>query len=135
MSYNPTKLYSDAYSNKFTWEKWLHKDIYQYHYFFRRKYNSPVELQMGVLLPFISSCLGPKTTGLWSTDPGVLNLFWMNIAASGVGKSVARSKFVAQSLEYMASKNFNLQIPDFQVSRYTRAGTFYRQKYCENIFR
>ena len=81
---------------KFHWERWLKEDVYEYHNQFMYQFNSPIELQMGILLLFISSCLVPKTRGLWSSEPAVLNLFWMNIAASGVGKSKARQKFISK---------------------------------------
>ena len=38
------------------------------------------------------------------TRPSVLNLFWLNVAASGVGKSET------------------LKLEDFEVSKFTRAG-------------
>ena len=46
-----------------------------------------VELQMGTVLPFIGACSGPETKAIFFTQPSVLNIFWMNIAASGVGKA------------------------------------------------
>ena len=79
---------------------------------------------MGVLPPFISLCLGPHTFGLWSTDPGVLNLFWINIAASGSGKSIPRMKLISEPLEYMMDSNFYITFADFEVSRFTRAGMY-----------
>ena len=124
MSYNIDKLYYDAYSIKYNWSKWLHSEVNKYHELFELKYNSSITLQMGVLLPFISSCLGPQTSGLWSTDPGVLNLFWINIAASSSGKSIARSKLIAEPLDYMRDTNFDITFPDFEVSRFTRAGIY-----------
>ena len=42
---------------------------------------------MGTVLPFVTSCVGPRTKGLFLTHPSVLNLFWLNIGASGTGKS------------------------------------------------
>ena len=59
---------------------------------------------------------------LWSTDPGVLNLFSINIAASGSGKSGARNKLIAEPLDYMRDTNFDITFPDFEVSKFTRAG-------------
>ena len=79
---------------------------------------------MGVLLPFISSCLDPNTSGLWSTDPGVLNLFWINIAASRRGERIARMKLISEPFEYMIDSNFDITFPDFEVSRFTRAGMY-----------
>lgn len=123
MSYDAVRLYKDTYTRiPFEWDNWLHEDIIQFHKWFCVKYNSPVELQMGILLPFISACLGPTTTGLWLTDPGVLNLFWMNIASSGTGKSMARTKLIAEPLEFMAAHHGDEIFPDFEVSRFTRAG-------------
>ena len=129
MSYDIDKLYYDAYSIKYNWSKWLHSEVYKYHELFEFKYNPSISLQMGVLLTFISLCLGPQTLGLWSTDPGVLNLFWINIAASGSGKSIARNKLIAEPLGYMRDTNFDITFPDFEVSRFTRAGN-----YSTNIF-
>ena len=129
MSYDIDKLYYDAYSIMYNWSKWLRNEVYKYHELFELKYNPSITLQMGVLLPFISLCLGPHTLGLWSTDPGVLNLFWINIAASGSGKSIARTKLISEPLEYMMDSNFAIMLPDFEVSRFTRAG-----KYATYIF-
>ena len=106
---------------KFYWERWLKEDVYEYHNQFMYQFNSPVELQMGILLPFISSCLGLKTRGLWSTEFAVLNLFWMNIAVSGVGKIKARQKLILEPIEYM-SCNILDGFKDFEVSRFMRAG-------------
>ena len=122
MSYDIDKLYYNAYSIKYNWSKWLHSEVYKYHELFGLKYNPSICLQMGVLLPFISLCLGLQTSGLWSTDPGVPNLFWINIAASGSGKSIARNKLIAETLDYMRDTNFDITFPDFKVSRFTMAG-------------
>ena len=76
---------------------------------------------MGTILPFIAACAGPKTHGVFFTDTSVLNLFWLNIAASGVGKSQSRKKFIADPLRYMLqSPTVNVQ--DFEVCNFTRAG-------------
>lgn len=133
-SYDPRKVYEEAYSIKFNWEKWLPECVFRYHDLIKEEFNSPVELQMGILLPFISSCLGPQTSGLWTTEPGVLNLFWMNIAASGVGKSKARKKLIAEPLEYMATTLADPTFPDFEVSRFTRAGNVNNTYYIVNNF-
>ena len=132
MSYDIDKLYYDAYSIKYNWSKWLRNEVYKYHELFELKYNPSITLQMGVLLPFISSCLGPHTSGLWSTDPEVLNLFWINIAASSSGKSIARTKLISEPLEYMTDSNFDITFPDFEVSRFTRAGMYSR--YIFNMY-
>ena len=106
---------------KFHWERWLKEDVYKYHNQFLYQFNSPIELQMGFLLPFISSCLEVKIRGLWSTEPAVLNLFWMNIAASGVGKSTARQKLISKPMEYMSHSILD-GFKDFEVSHFMRAG-------------
>ena len=121
MAYNANRLYEDAYKIQFMWDKWLESEVYKYHKLILQESNCPIELQMGVLLPFISSCCGPTTRGLWSTQPGVLNLFWMNIAASGVGKSQARKRMITEPLEFMLH-NLDNSVQDFEVSRFTRAG-------------
>ena len=120
--YDANNLYEDAYNISFNWQKWLKPDVYKYHKLLWQEFNSPVELQMGVLLPFVSSCCGPRTSGLWSTEPGILNLFWMNVAASGVGKSRARKKLISEPLKYMCANMPGREFPDFEVSRFTRAG-------------
>ena len=128
MSYDIDKLYYDAYSIKYNWSKWLCNEVYKYHEIFELKYNPSITLKMGVLLPFISSCLGTQTVGLWSTESGVLNLFLINIAASGSGKGIARNKLITEPLDYMRDSNFDIMFPHF-VSRFTRAGM-----YSTNIF-
>ena len=47
----------------------------------------------------------------------------MNIAASGVGKSQSWKKLIGQPLEYMM-KAKDVEVPDFEVCSFTRAGTF-----------
>lgn len=120
-AYSSTSLYEDAYRNKFNWEKWLPEDVYKYHQLLFKELNSPVELQMGVILPFISSIIGPKTRGLYSTRPSVLNLFWLNVACSGAGKSQARKRMISEPMRYLL-QNTNATIEDFTVSKFTRAG-------------
>ena len=75
---------------------------------------------MGTILPFVTSCVGPYTKGLFLTRPSVLNLFWLNIGTSGTGKSQARKKFISEPLEYMLS-NGQVKIPDFEISHFTTA--------------
>ena len=86
-----------------------------------RETNSPISLQMGVMLPFVAACLGPTTRGHFMTRPSVLNLFWLNVAASGVGKSETRKRLVSEPLEYIFAQP-NSKIQDFEVSKFTRAG-------------
>ena len=50
------------------------------------------------MLPFVAACLGPTTRGHFMTRPSVLNLFWLNVAASGVGKSETRKRLVSEPM-------------------------------------
>ena len=54
----------------------------------------------------------------------VLNLFWINVAASGVGKSVTRHRFISEPLDYMI-QNSTGWVPDFEISRFTRPGEYF----------
>ena len=54
------------------------KKFYDYHALVWKETNVPVDLHMGAVLPFIASCFGPRTKGLFLTQPSVLNLFWIN---------------------------------------------------------
>ena len=56
------------------------------------------------------------------TCPSVLNLFWINVAASGVGKSVTRQCFILEPLDYIIH-NSNNAVPDFKISHFTWPGT------------
>ena len=76
---------------------------------------------MGVVLPFVSSCLGARTQGLFLTRGTVLNLFWINVAASGVGKSITRHRFISEPLDYMIQNSAGC-VPDFEISHFTRPG-------------
>ena len=84
--YTKQKLYEEAFNVSFDWEKFLSPKCYEFHDLTCRETNSPISLQMGVMLPFVAACLGPSTRGNFLTRPSVLNLFWLNVAASGVGK-------------------------------------------------
>lgn len=123
-SYDSGRLYEDAYSTALNWKKWLPKEVYKFHKTTNREINSPVSLQMGILLPFIASCCGPKTKGRFLSRPSVLNIFWINVAASGTGKSQARRRLISEPLEYIIS-NTSHDIQDFEVSKFTRAGKNY----------
>ena len=122
--YASLRLYKDAYKMEFNWEKWLPRKVYEYHDLNYREVNAPVSLQMGVLLPFISLLCGPKTKGHFLTRSSYINLFWINIAASGVGKSQSRERMISQPLGYMM-ENLDASFQDFEVSKYTRAGNLY----------
>ena len=114
-------LYESAYNIPFHWNRHLPNDVYRYHELVWKETNAPVEIHMGVVLPFVSACLGPKTKGHFLTRPSVLNLFWINVAASGVGKSVTRQRFITEPLEYLINTS-NAEIPDFEISRFTQPG-------------
>ena len=120
-TFTASMLYETAYSIPFAWQNHLPHDIYEYHSLIWRETNAPIDLHMGVVLPFVSVCLGPRTKGLFLTCPTVLNLFWINVAASGVGKSMTHHHFISQPLDYMINKSAG-HIPDFEISRFTRPG-------------
>ena len=119
--YTTWDLCQELYDIPFIWEKWLPEEIHEYHEIQERECNAPVALQMGVILPFISSLIGPKAKGLFFTTPSVLNLYWINIAASGTGKSMARRRLVTDPLQYIMS-NCGHEMEDLEVSQFTRAG-------------
>ena len=116
-------LYESAYSIPFNWKNHLPECVYKYHELIWKETNAPIELHMGVVLPFVSACLGPRTKGHFLTRPSVLNLFWINVATSGVGKSVTRHRFISEALDYII-ENSNGAVPDFQISRFTRPGMY-----------
>ena len=120
-NYTSRTLYEHAFGMSFQWEKHLDAEVFKFHDLMRRQNNTPVELQMGTVLPFIAACAGPKTRGVFFTDASVLNLFWLNIAASGVGKSQSRKKFISDPLRYMM-QDANVHVEDFKVCNFTRAG-------------
>ena len=95
--------------------------------------NSPVPLQMGVMLPFVSACLGPTTHGCFVTRPLVLNLFWLNVATSRVGKSETRKRLISEPLEYIFSQP-DVHISDFEVSKFTGGGKFFLEIFMPSLF-
>ena len=119
--YGTNQVYEDAFLLDLNFKRWLPKDVYDYHELLYEELNSPHALQLGVLLPFVASLCGPKTTGLFLTRPSVLNLFWLNIAASGVGKSQCRLRMLTEPLTYLLEKSGH-EVQDFEVSKFTRAG-------------
>ena len=126
------QVYQQAYSVSYKWEKYLPKFIYKYHDLMYREFNTPVSLQMGTLLPFISSLCGPKTRGKWTTTESVINFFTINVASSGCGKTVCRTRFISEPLEYIMQNVANSTFPNMEVNKFTRAGmylTFYYYKY------
>ena len=120
-SYTPRNLYEESFA--MNWEKHLYSDVYRFHDLMCHELSTPIELQMGTVLPFIGACCGPETKAIFFSQPSVLNIFWMNIAASGVGKSQSRKRLIAEPLEYMM-RDKELKIPDFEVCNFTRVGKF-----------
>ena len=53
------KLYEEAFSISFNWQKILPENVYRYHQLICQETNAPVDLQMATVLPFVGSCLGP----------------------------------------------------------------------------
>ena len=115
------KLYEEAFSIKYAWEHMLLKEVFEYHNLIFRECNAPVDLQMCTILLFVASCLGPNTKGLFLTQACCLNLFWILVGNSGAGKSQSRKRFISEPLEYVLA-NGRVQIPDFEISKFTRAG-------------
>ena len=123
-NYTPHTLYEYAFAMSFEWDHHLDEEVFKYHDLTLRQNNTPVELQMGTILPFIAACASPKTRGLFFTEPSVLNLFWLNIAASSVGKSQSRKKFISDSMQYMM-QDPSVQVQDFEVCNFSRAGNMF----------
>ena len=122
-NYTPCTLYEESFNMDFKWHKHLNETVFKFHNLMGRELNTPIELQMGTILPFITACVGPQTQSVFFTEPSVLNIFWMNIAASGISKSQSCKKLIGQPLEYMM-KAKDVEVPDFEVCSFTRAGTF-----------
>ena len=59
-SYTAEKLYEEAYNIQYNWEKILPSDVLTFHTLVAKQTNAPVDLQMGTVLPFVVSCMGPK---------------------------------------------------------------------------
>ena len=108
----------------------LYSGVYRFHDLMHHELSTPIELQMGTVLPFIGACCSPNTKAIFFTQPSVLNIFWMNIVASGVGKSQSRKKLIAEPLEYMMHYK-ELKIPDSEVCNFTRVGK-YTLKFMEH---
>ena len=115
-------LYEEAFNIKYEWEKFLPMEIFKYHNLIAKECNAPVDLQMGgTILPFVASCIGPNTKGIFLTCPSFLNLFWIVVGASEAGKSQSRNHFITEPLKYVL-KNGRVDIPDFEISKFTHAG-------------
>ena len=60
-SYTAEKLYEEAYNIQYNWDKILPLGVLEFHTLVSKQTNAPVDLQMGTILPFVASCMGPKT--------------------------------------------------------------------------
>ena len=129
-TYTPRNLYEESFGMNFNWEKHLYNGVYRFHDLMHCELSTPIELQMGTVLPFIACC-GPETKAIFFTQPSVLNIFWMNIATSGVGKSQSRKTLIAEPLKYMM-RDKELKIPDFEVCNFTRVGK-YTLKFMQSV--
>ena len=76
---------------------------------------------MVTILPFVASCVGPKTKGVFLTWPSCLNLFWIVMGASRASKSQSQKHFITEPLKYVL-KNGKVDIPDFEISKFTHTG-------------
>ena len=119
--YTSLKLYEDAFLIKYDWKRWLNADLYRFHDLQCKEFNAPVTLQMGFILPFVAALVGPKTRGRFFSKPSVLNLFWINVAASGSGKSQCKERLISEPLEYVLGNCGHEQI-DFEVNKFTAQG-------------
>ena len=113
--YMAAMVYEEVYSLEFNWQKHLPPKVFEFHNLLVRETNAPIDLHMGVVLPFVGSCLGPKTKGLFLTHPLVLNFFWINIATSCVWKSLAWHKFISKLMDYIV-RNSNGKVKNFEIS-------------------
>ena len=120
-SYTAEKLYEEAYNIKYNWQKILPQDVLEFHNLVAEQTKTPVDLQMGTALPFVASCMGPKTRGHFLMTPSCLNLFWIVVAALGTGKSQSRKCFICDALENILS-NRRVKVEDFEISKFTRIG-------------
>ena len=123
-NYTLSMLYEAAYNIPFNWKNYLSEPIFKYHSLVWKETNAPVDLHIWVVLPFVSACLGPCTKGHFLMWPSVLNLFWINVAASGVGKSETRHRFISEPLDYILQVS-NGSVPDFEISHFMRPGTLH----------
>ena len=71
---------------------------------------------------------GPLVCALFLKKPSVINLFWINVTASGVGKTQSRKRMVSEPLKYILN-NTDHSIEDFKFSKYTHAGKC-KLKWC-----
>ena len=74
-SYTPRNLYEESFAMNFNREKHLYSDVYRFHDLMRRELSTPIELQMGTVLPFIGACCGPETKAILSLNLLCLTYF------------------------------------------------------------
>ena len=82
-TYTPRNLYEESFRMNFNWEKHLYHRVYRFHDLMHLELSTLIELQMGIVLPFIAVCCGPETKAIFFTQPSVLNIFWMRIRSFG----------------------------------------------------
>ena len=121
--YNSSRIYEEAFKIEFRWQDWLPEEVFKYHDYMYKALNTPIGLQMGVLLPFVASLCGPRTKCTFQNTPSVLNLFWLNVGASGIGKSQAKRAMITEPMKYLLSHCQEEQI-DFLVNKFTAAGMY-----------
>ena len=114
-------LYEEAFNIKYEWEKFLPKEVFRYNDLISKECNAPVDLEMGTILPFVASYVGPNTKGVFLMRPSCLNLFWIVVGASGAGKSQSRKHFLMEPLKYVLNSG-RVGLPDFEISKFIRAG-------------
>ena len=61
---------------------------------------------------------GPNNKRLFHDQAICFKPFWLNVAASGVGKSETRKGLVSEPLEYIFSQE-DIKLEDFEVSKFT----------------
>ena len=67
-------LYEEAFNIKYEWEKFLPKEVFRYHDLISKECNAAVDLQICTNLPFVASCVGPNTKGVFLMRQSCLNL-------------------------------------------------------------
>ena len=63
--YTKQKLYEEAFNVNYDWEKCLPPKCFQFHNLTCMETNASISLQMGVMLPFVSACLGANNKRLF----------------------------------------------------------------------
>ena len=92
--YTKQKLYEEAFNVNYDWEKCLPPKCFQFHNLTCMETNAPISLQMGVMLPFVSACLGPTTRGCFMTRPSILNLTTSSVISVHILVLVSMRKYI-----------------------------------------